>query len=72
MKRQKPNSQQTLFDSDAPAWNTLAEQAQTPLLQVVSQLLLEALPLRQAQQRQAQQPDHDSGNTPNIEDSHVA
>ena len=67
MKRQKPNSQQTLFDSDAPAWNTLAEQAQTPLLQVVSQLLLEALPLRQAQQ-----PDHDSGNTPNIEDSHVA
>jgi hypothetical protein len=43
MNDRKPSTQRLLFDGDGPRWNTLHEEMQSLLLEVLSQLLLDAL-----------------------------
>lgn len=43
MKGRKSSTQGLLFDSDGPRWDTLPKETQPQLLEVLSQLLLDAL-----------------------------
>lgn len=43
MNDRKPSTQRLLFDSDGPRWDTLHKETQPQLLEVLSQLLLDAL-----------------------------
>jgi hypothetical protein len=43
MNDSKPPAQRLLFEADQPRWNTLPKEIQPQLLEVLSQLLLDAL-----------------------------
>lgn len=43
MKNRKSSTQRRLFDADGPRWDTLSKETQPQLLEVLSQLLLDAL-----------------------------
>lgn len=43
MNFRKPSAQRLLFDGDGPRWDTLHQETQQPLREVLSQLLLDAL-----------------------------
>ena len=43
MNDSKPPTQRLLFECDGPRWQTLPKEAQPQLLEVLSQLLLDAL-----------------------------
>lgn len=43
MNDRKLSTQRLLFDGDGPRWDTLHQQTQPQLLEVLSQLLLDAL-----------------------------
>jgi hypothetical protein len=58
----KPTTQRLLFERDEPDWNALSRASQQQLLEVLSQLLLEALERR----------GNDSITTKLKEDHHVS
>ena len=58
----KPPTQRLLFEGDGPDWNVLSRASQQQLLEVLSQLLLEALERR----------GNDSITTTLNEDPHVS
>ena len=43
MKDRRPSTQRLLFDGDGPRWDTLHNETQPQLLEVLSRLLLDAL-----------------------------
>ncbi len=43
MNARKPSTQRLLFHDDGPRWDTLLKEMQPQLLEVLSQLLLDAL-----------------------------
>ena len=43
MNARKQTTQRALFESEFPNWNSLPRAAQPPLLEILSQLLLDAL-----------------------------
>ena len=43
MQDRKPSTQRSLFAGDGPRWDTLPKETQPQLLEVLSQLLLDAL-----------------------------